>query len=227
MDHAPTAAPAPPASHLPVLATAPPTTKRGRSSARGRSGSGGNANVRMLLWGLFALVLLLIGSVVTGAVQLSAPDGGATERPGGADTGGAWSYFHDREYDTDTTGPKWQTDRTRSTDPDEAALGDTSRWEYDGPYRYGPYGSDGMQRRAGGREAVDPLYSQAAPIQDVFSAYGGDLDPSGGAPVGIAPSSATNPYYDPFAGHYTNPYANRVRMAYGEGYDRGALLGLE
>ncbi|MCW2955707.1 MAG: hypothetical protein JWO69_576 [Thermoleophilia bacterium] len=195
-----------------------------KTQRRHRPPHTGSPGIRMLLWGLFALVVLGVGAVVTGGVQLTAPDDGMTARSGDADRDGSWSYFHDRDYTTAQTGPKWQTDRTRSTDPDEVALGDTTRWEYDGNYRYGPYGSDGMGRRASGKESADPLYSQPTPLQDVFSAYGGDLDPSGGAPVGIMPSGTTSPYYDPYSGYYANPYANRVRMAYGEGYDRGALF---
>ena len=80
-----------------------------------------------------------------------------------------------------------------------------------------------MRQRASGREAADPLYSQSAPSPDVF-AQDPDLDPSGGEPVGAAPSSLTSPYYDPYAG-YSNPYANRIRLGYGEGIGRGANTG--
>lgn len=178
--------------------------------------------MRMLAWGLVAMLGLGVFGVVSGAVDLGGPtDAGINDVPGGTDRDGSWSYYHDRDFDTSGTGAKWDTDRSRSLDADDAVLGTTSRWEYDGPYRYGPYGSDGMRRRSAGRESADPLYSQPAPIQDVFSAYGGDLDPSGGAPVGVAPSSMTNPYFDPYAG-YSNPYSNRIRLAYGEGVGRGA-----
>lgn len=192
---------------------------------RSRSRGGGTSITQLVLLVIVVLAALAAIGVATGSLQLSTPQDlgvgakGAGSTPGVG--GDAWSYYHDQKYETDATGPKWQTDRTRSTDPDEAVLGSTSRWEYDGPYRYGPYGNDGMRRRASGRESADPLYSQAAPIQDVFSQYGGDLDPSGGAPVGAPPSNFTNPYYDPYAG-YSNPYANRIRLAYGEGYGRGA-----
>lgn len=187
---------------------------------RGGAG-GGSSTMRMFTWGLLALVALGGGAVATGAVQLGPPGGGPTDVAGGTARDGAWSYYHDTDYASGDGAAKWSTDRSRSSDPDEAVLGDTTRWEYDGPYRYGPYGSDGMRRRAAGRETVDPLYSQPAPTQDVFSQYGGDLDPSGGQPVGVAPSSMTTPYYDPYAG-YANPYSNRIRMAYGEGIGRGA-----
>jgi hypothetical protein len=176
--------------------------------------------MRMLTFGLIAILGLGGLALATGLVSMGGPPG-SDGQASGRDIDGSYSYYHDRDYETDGTGAKWDTDRSRSLDADEAALGDTTRWEYDGPYRYGPYGSDGMKRRSTGRESRDPLYSQPAPIQDVFSAYGGDLDPSGGQPVGVAPSSMTNPYYDPYAG-YSNPYANRIRLAYGEGVGRGA-----
>lgn len=182
-----------------------------------------DATMRLALLGLLALATVGAVGVATGAIQLTAPDGGASDPAGGGDRDGSFSYFHDKEYDTAAAAPKWESDRSRSTDPDKSALGDTSRWEYDGAYRYGPYGSDGMQRRSAGRASADPLYSQPAPLQDVFSAYGGDLDPSGGAPVGVVPSNLTTPYYDPYAG-YSNPYSNRIRMAYGEGYGRAAAF---
>jgi hypothetical protein len=175
----------------------------------------------MLLWGVVALVALGTVAVLSGVVTLGPQGTGPTDVEGGTSQDGAWSYYHDRDYDAGAEGAKWATDRSRSSDPDEAVLGDTTRWEYDGPYRYGPYGSDGMRRRAAGTESTDPLYSHRAPTQDVFTQYGGDLDPSGGQPVGVAPSSMTSPYYDPYAG-YSNPYANRIRMAYGEGIGRGA-----
>lgn len=178
--------------------------------------------IRMLAYGLLAMLAAGALAVMTGVVSLGTPQAAGDASAQGRDADGSWSFYHDRDYDTQGSGgAKWDTDRSRSSDPDEAVLGDTSRWEYDGPYRYGPYGSDGMRRRSTGRESRDPLYSQPAPIQDVFSAYGGDLDPSGGQPVGVAPSSMTNPYYDPYAG-YSNPYANRIRLAYGEGVGRGA-----
>lgn len=175
----------------------------------------------MLVWGLLGLLALGAIALLTGTVQLSPPGSGPTDVPGGRDRTNTWSYYHDRKFDTSDTGAKWDTDRSRSLDPNEAVLGDTTRWEYDGPYRYGPYGSDGMRRRSAGRESADPLYSQPAPAQDVFRQYGGDLDPSGGQPVGVVPSSMSSPYYDPYAG-YSNPYSNRIRLAYGEGTGRGA-----
>jgi hypothetical protein len=187
----------------------------------GGSRSGGSHAMRMVAWALFALLALGAGAVMTGAIQLGAPGSGPTDVLGGTRRDGAWSYYHDTSYDAGSGAAKWSTDRSRSSDPNEAVLGDTTRWEYDGPYRYGPYGSDGIRQRASGRERVDPLYSSPAPLQDVFSRYGGDLDPSGGQPVGVAPSSMTTPYYNPYAG-YANPYANRIRMAYGEGVGRGA-----
>ena len=187
-------------------------------AAPSRTGSGDG--VRLLAYGVLALLALGIGAVVTGAIHLTSPGGGPTDIVGGRDRDNTYSYYHDQQYETQDTGPKWTTDRTRSTDPDEAVLGDSTRWEYDGTYKYGPYGSDGMRKRARGTTSADPLYSQPAALPDVFTADG-DLDPSGGAPVGAPPSNYTNPYYDPYAG-YTNPYANRIRLAYGEGYGAGA-----
>jgi hypothetical protein len=174
----------------------------------------------MLRWGLVGLVVI---AVAGGALVLmqGPPGSGPTDVEGGTSRDGTWSYYHDADYDAGADAAKWSTDRSRSTDPAEAVLGNTSRWDYEGPYEYGSYGSDAMRRRSNGTDATDPLYSQPAALPDVFSQYGGDLDPSGGAPVGSAPSSMTNPYFDPYAG-YSNPYANRIRLAYGEGTGRGA-----
>jgi hypothetical protein len=175
---------------------------------------------------LVVVVLIALAGIgmASGVLQLGTPETVGVGAKGGSATssvsGDTWSYYHDRSYDTDTTGPKWSTDRTRSTDPDAAALGNTSRWEYDGAYQYGAYGEDGMARRAAGRETADPLYSNTDPLPDVFQEYGGTLDPAGDQTVGAPPANFTNPYYDPYAG-YSNPYSNRLRLAYGEGYDRG------
>ncbi|MCB0880467.1 MAG: hypothetical protein KDC46_15970 [Thermoleophilia bacterium] len=190
------------------------------STPRSRGG-GSSSTVKLVAAVLVALLGLGVAAVVSGAVQLTPPGEGPTDVIGGTRNDGTWSYYHDTKYDTNSGGAKWTTDRSRSSDPDEAVLGNTTRWDYDGPYRYGPYGNDGMRRRAEGSDTTDPLYSQPDPLQDVFTQYGGDLDPSGGQPVGTAPSSMTNPYYDPYGG-YSNPYANRIRMAYGEGIGRGA-----
>lgn len=217
--------------HGGAIVAAPPTTR----SARRRAGridarphvtvrsqrSSGSPAVRMLAWGLLGLLALGVLAVMSGAIQLGPPGSRPTDLVGGPDKDGSWSYYHDRDYTARGDDAKFSADRSRSTDPDEAVLGDTSRWEYDGAYRYGPYGSDAIRRRSSGVATRDPLYAQPAPTQDVFSQYGGDLDPSGGAPVGVAPSSMTNPYYDPYGG-YSNPYANRIRLSYGEGVGRGA-----
>ena len=217
----------------PVLTPAPaaaPRTRRARTPrpprrTNARSRGGGQASpLRMLAWGVAALVVLGVGGVGSGLLQMDRPDdGGPIDRPGGSTADASWSYYHDRDYDSDSAGAKWTTDRSRTNDPAEAALGNTDRWEYDGPYNYGSYGSDAMRQRAAGRDTSDPLYSSPAPARDVFSQYGGNLDPSGGQPVGMAPSSMTNPYYDPYAG-YSNPYANRIRLGWGEGVGRGANL---
>lgn len=206
-----------------AVATAPPPG-RGRVALpalrrpeRKRSGS---MLTQLVAWSLVGLAGLGYWMYDSGAFGVGYAGAGAGKQESG-ERGDSWSYYHDREYDTQSSGAKWDTDRTRTSDPDEAVLGDTTRWEYDGPYRYGPYGSDGMRRRAAGRESADPLYSQPTPLQDAFTQYGGDLDPSGGQPVGMVPSNLTSPYYDPYAG-YSNPYSNRIRMAYGEGVGRGA-----
>jgi hypothetical protein len=175
----------------------------------------------MVAWGLVGIAVLGVAAFATGAIQLGPPGSGPTDVQGGTRDDGSWSYYHDSDYEAGADGAKWSTDRTRSSDPNDAVLGDTTRWEYDGPYRYGSYGSDGMRRRESGRDAIDPLYSQQPAVQDVFRQYGGNLDPSGGNPVGVAPSNLTRPYFDPYAG-YSNPYSNRIRMAYGEGIGRGA-----
>lgn len=175
----------------------------------------------IFLAGIAALLALALIAVLTGTIHFNNDSLGRTDVLGGTKHDGTWSYYHNRDFSSATNGVKWETDRSRSSDPDEAVLENTTRWDYDGPYRYGPYGNAGMKRRALGQTSADPLYSQPAPLQDVFSLYGRDLDPSGGKPVGSAPSSMTNPYYDPYAG-YSNPYANRIRIAYGEGVGRGA-----
>lgn len=215
-----------------VAAEPPPVSRAARRRAarteasprvqvrRSRS-SGSSPAMRMMLWGLLGLVALGAIALMSGAIQTGPSGSSPTDLVGGTDRDGSWSYYHDRDYQTRGDDAKFTADRSRSTDPDEAVLGDSSRWEYDGTYQYGPYGSDAIRRRSSGVETRDPLYSQPAPTQDVFSQYGGDLDPSGGAPVGAAPSSMTNPYYDPYAG-YSNPYANRIRLSYGEGVGRGA-----
>jgi hypothetical protein len=222
------AAVAPPVSrgarrHAQRLQKAQALAQRSAHRTTGRPMSGTASGVRVVIWALVALAVLGIGAVVTGAVQLGpgtdTPLERAAGKAGGADD--TWSYYHDTDYSTQDTGAKWSTDRTRSTDPDASPLGDTTRWDYEGPYKYGGYGTDGAERRKLGQETTDPIYSEPQPLQDVFSHYGGNLDPSGGQPVGVAPSSMTTPYYDPYAG-YANPYANRIRMSYGEGVGRGA-----
>ncbi len=172
----------------------------------------------MLKWGLAALLVLGVVGAAFMLLQGPSTSGSAVDAKSGD---GTWSYYHDTDYDAGSDSAKWSSDRSRSSDPDEAVLGDTSRWDYEGPYKYGSYGSDGMRRRASGRDSADPLYSQPDAVPDVFDEYGGDLDPSGGKPVGSAPSSMTNPYFNPYGG-YSNPYANRIRLAYGEGVGRGA-----
>jgi hypothetical protein len=208
--------------HAERLQKAQALAHRSAMRSTGRPASGGASGVRMVLWALVALVLLGVGALVTGAVQMGpGGSGGPLERAGSTTGDNTWSYYHDTKYSTQDTGAKWSTDRSRSTDPNEAVLGDTTRWDYEGPYKYGAYGTTGAERRKLGEDTSDPLYSDPEPLQDVFSHYGGDLDPSGGQPVGVAPSSMTTPYFDPYAG-YANPYANRIRMSYGEGIGRGA-----
>ncbi|MCW2949037.1 MAG: hypothetical protein JWN41_50 [Thermoleophilia bacterium] len=177
--------------------------------------------MRLIVLGLLALTALGGLALTTGVIQLGPPNDGisAGTREGGH-SDRTYSYYHDDEYETQDNGAKWTTDVTRSTDPNQAVLAGTTRWEYDGPYRYGPYGSDGMRRRAAGSTDQDPLVTSPDPLPDVFAASG-DTDPSGGQPVGAPPSNYTSPYYDPYAG-YANPYANRIRLAYGEGYGAGA-----
>lgn len=179
-----------------------------------------NDTVRMIVLSLLALLAVGALALATGAISFTSPGSGPTDVAGGRDRDNTYSYYHDADYQTQRNGSKWTTDTTRTTDPDEAVLGNTSRWDYDGPYKYGPYGSDGMRKRTAGSTSTDPLYSDIPNIGDVFSASG-DLDPSGGQPIGAPPSNYTNPYYDPYAG-YTNPYANRIRLAYGEGYGLGS-----
>lgn len=172
----------------------------------------------LLLIGVLAIAALLAAALASGMVSLdSAGDGGERTIGGGLDD--AYGYYHDREYQRRVDSePRWGRNG-ESTDPDDAALGDDSRWQYDGPYRYGPYGSDGMRRRAGGETARDPLRAAGdEPLPDVFSLT--DTDPAGGEPVGPYPSAWSDPYYSPYGG-YSNPYANRLRMTFGEGYGAG------
>jgi hypothetical protein len=180
-----------------------------------------NDALRLVVLGIVVLLALGALALATGMIQVGAPTDGSVDVAGKQDDdNGTYSYYHDAKYTTQDNGAKWTTDVTRSTDPDQAVLAGTTRWEYDGPYKYGPYGSDGISRRAKGETTEDPLVDDSASLPDVFAADG-DLDPSGGEPVGAPPSNYTNPYYDPYAG-YSNPYANRIRLAYGEGYGKGA-----
>jgi hypothetical protein len=179
-----------------------------------------NDTMRLLVLGLVLLLALGALAVATGMVQLGTPANAFMSGSGMSNTDSTYSYYHDRTYRTQDNSVNWTTDETHSSDPNQSALSGTTRWEYGGPYKYGPYGSDGMSRRATGQTTDDPLKTTGSNLPDVFAASG-DLDPSGGQPVGTPPSNYTNPYYDPYAG-YSNPYANRIRLAYGEGYGAGS-----
>lgn len=143
---------------------------------------------------------------------------------GSSNVSRTYGFYHDRNYDDADNGARWDERPARTQSGlaiDADALGSNSRWEYDGPWSYGPYGLDGAAKRASGH-ATDPLYSDMIDRSpDVFTASG-DLDPSGGQPVGVASGASTNPYFDPYAPTYSNPYANRLRMTFGEGYGRAA-----
>lgn len=119
-------------------------------------------------------------------------------------------YYHDRKFTSDY-GPRYERDRGRSK----------SEWNYDGPYRYGTYGSQGMSERAKG-PAADPLYEGIESDSGVFEYYvNGNVDPTGGYPVGdrslfIDLGTEYNPYAE-----YSNPYLNRIRLTWGPGYGLG------
>lgn len=119
-----------------------------------------------------------------------------------------YDYYHDQYFDSDSYSPQFD----RSSIVDRA-----DRWQYNGPYTYGNYGSKAMRDRAKGK-GVDPLAGGAEPLANVFDLYG-NADPSGGRPVGDRWAAWTDPTYDPYSG-YSNPYANRIRMAWGPGYER-------
>ena len=185
---------------------------------RKRSGGRGITPMGVLLAGLLVVAAIGALAMVTGAVDITGDRGDLLQ----GDIDKSYGYYHDREFDTQAQAPRWDT-ATGTQYADQDPVGETSRWVYDGPWEYGPYGSDGVARRQAG-ETTDGALGVGVggqQLPDVFDTYT-DADPSGGAPIGQVPSHWTSPYYDPYAG-YSNPYANRIRMAWGEGYGPGAM----
>lgn len=132
---------------------------------------------------------------------------------GGSDR--KYGYYHDRTYSNDY-GPQYDRDSGASE----------QKWVYDGPYEYGRYGSKGMSERARGRTSdgttpSDPLYSSVDYGSDLFEYYAnGDVDPTGGYPVGDPVMIDVSTAYNPHA-EYSNPYLNRIRLTWGAGYGLG------
>lgn len=187
-------------------AVAAPSTVAVTFAPAGRAGADG-ATRRILLVGV-----LLLAGMAAAALWYASTEGIRYRGAGGGDKD--FSYYQSRYFDEDSYSPQWKKD---------GLVPDQQEWSYDGAYDYGSYGSKGMrERRAGKDRRPDAIFSGTArPLPDPFAR---SVDPSGGAPVGDPSLSWTNPHYDPYAG-YSNPYANRIRMAYGPGYGRGAYGG--
>lgn len=138
-----------------------------------------------------------------------------TRGSGIADKDRTYGYYHDQYFDSDSHSPQFER---------EGLLGDDRKWEYDGQYQYGKYGSAGMEKRAKRPETKDPVFGTVGErVPNVFDeyAYDPEVDPTGGDPVGDALLQSFDPTYNAYAG-YSNPYLNRIRMAYGPGEGMGA-----
>jgi hypothetical protein len=181
-------------------------------------------------WGralIAALLLLVTGGALLAFTSenssLSFGDAGSRSSGGGLGGYDSWSYYRQTNVDSDQYAPRWDTGFNE--------FSTASKWEYDGPYTYGGYGKAGMQSReraaASGKTARDPLYTGSAAnagIDDVFAEYGAaGADPTSGRPVGADPTDL-NPWYDPWAASWSNPYANRMRLAWGEASERDAWM---
>lgn len=205
----PVAAGAPAGAPLaPGSAPPGPTLHAGRSSRR--SGSNG----RLLLWTVGIGAVLAVVAALSGSMSIG---GGSTGGYGAGEADQQYSYYHDAYYDSESYGPQWKKN--------EGGLsGEQREWEYDGAYSYGKYGSAGMKARSkAGVEARDPLYTPLEPPKDLYAFAGSErFDPTGGDPVGDALLQSYDPNFNPYSPGYSNPYLNRIRLAYGPGYGRGA-----
>lgn len=199
-----------------AAAAAPVSRRRGQGTVR-----------RVVSWCVGCAVLVAVG-----IAMLSAQSGGGIGSTAGSSLGSskgsgggsllggsggdeAYGYYHDAYFDSGAYAPQWRRD---------GLLQRRDEWAYDGPYAYGGYGSAGMRARSKGKNRRDPLYSVNSDLPDVFDQYGATADPTGGDPVGDPALWNIDPGYNPYLG-YSNPYANRIRLAYGPGYGRGAYVG--
>lgn len=175
--------------------------------------------IRMILGGVAAVVALLIvgggvlGSQGTGGTSSASGGLGSIAGGGNSTSDQGYSWYHDAYYDAGSYSPQWHRDGT---------FRDQEEWTYDGAYDYSGYGRAGLKDRARGRakgrQPADPLYGTGAAddLPDVFDTLSSDqLDPAGGRPVGAASGGSLNPWYDPYGGA-SNPYENRLRLAYGD-----------
>ena len=177
---------------------------------RKQRGRGAGSSILWMVLGAAAVVGLLItygGQYVTG--QTDSGSGAAQD----AVSDRTYSYYHDSYYDSESYSSRWEKDGTFERE---------DSWTYDGAYDYEGYGSAGMRDRAKGK-ASDPLLTPTDRSAGVFEQYGLSNDPTAGEPVGPAWQSMLDPTYSPYAG-YSNPYANRIAMSFGEGTGRGAYL---
>src|SRR5690606_13902392 len=83
-----------------------PKQRRPRARDRNRArGGGSSATMRMLAWGVTAILALGLAGVLSGVVQLGEPTGAlGGDSAGARDIDGSWSYYHDREFDTGGSG---------------------------------------------------------------------------------------------------------------------------
>ncbi len=140
-------------------------------------------------------------------------------------TGGVdrtYGYYHDRYFDGQPGGTRWR-DSSAGTEDDVID-------RYDGPYDYSGYaeapnkrGHRSNQSADSKRGSADPLANSSIADDDVFDDLTGDtsIDPTFGDPIGDPQLAWFDPTYNPWAG-YSNPYANRIRMAWGPGWQNGA-----
>lgn len=169
--------------------------------------SGVDWSRRIILLGAIALLLAGVAAVYFGQQDRAA----YTSIPGGA-RDETWSYYHDDYFDSDSYSPQYER---------EGVFEGEQKWQYDGPYSYGSYGSKGMTDRSTGKKG-DKVFGSQQPLPNVFDSYNVDADPTGGDPVGDPWAAYLDPTYNPYAA-YSNPYANRIRMAFGPGSGQGAL----
>jgi hypothetical protein len=152
---------------------------------------------------------MLAGLVAICAVvglMLGGQEGGygssASASLGGDDR--TYSYYHDRYFDSESYSPQYERD---------GAVDSQEKWEYDGPYNYGGYGSKGMKQRTKANHRTDPLYTTPDGGRDAFDRYAA-ADPAG-EPIGHAWLQLSQTNYSPYAAGYSNPYSNRIRRDFG------------